>query len=307
MADWWLLLAEPMNYEFMQRAMVVSVVAGIVCGVLSCWLILIGWSLMGDAIAHSVLPGVILAYVLGAPFALGALVFGLAAVALIGGLQDRTKIRGDAAIGVVFTTLFAFGIVMISVTPSQIDLTHILFGNVLGISDSDLVQVLVLGSAVLLVVAFKWRDFTLFAFDRMHAQVLGLRPRLLSALLLLLLAVTVVVALKAVGVVLVVALLITPGAAAFMITDRFARMIVIAPAISVVAAIVGIIVSYHLDAAPGGMVVLALGVIFAGAFLFGGHQGVLRRNSRIRGGRRDRDAQAGGSPAANPPEVPSRS
>lgn len=275
----WSALAEPMQYEFMQRAIAASVVAGIVCGVLSCWLILIGWSLMGDAISHAVLPGVLLAYVVGAPFALGALVFGLGAVALIGAVQDRTKIREDAAIGVVFTTLFALGIVLISITPSQVDLTHILFGNVLGISTADLLQVILLGGAVLLVLVLLRRDFTLFAFDRTHAQVLGLRPKLLSALLLFLLAVTVVVALKAVGVVLVVALLITPGAAAFLMTDSLPRMLVIAPAISVVASVVGITSSYYLDAAPGGMVVLVLGAVFAGAFLFGGHQGLLRRRA----------------------------
>lgn len=139
------LLAEPLAYGFMQRAFAVSVVAAVVCGVLSCWLVLIGWSLMGDAVSHAVLPGVVLAYLLGTPFAVGALVFGLLAVGLIGVVRDRSVIREDAAIGVVFTVLFALGLVLISVVPSQTDLNHILFGNLLGVSTADLAQVLVLG------------------------------------------------------------------------------------------------------------------------------------------------------------------
>ena len=271
------LLLEPLGYEFMQRAFLVTVTAAIVCGLLSCWLVLIGWSLMGDAVSHAVLPGVVLAYLLGAPFAVGALVFGLAAVALIGIVRSTSRVKEDAAIGVVFTTLFALGIVLISVVPSQVDLGHILFGNLLGVSTSDLVQVLVLGAVTLAILILKRRDLTLYAFDPTHAHAIGLNPKVLGGLLLGLLALTVVVALQAVGVVLVVAMLIIPGATAYLLTDRFARMLVISPILSVVCSIVGIYLSYYLDASSGGMVVLTMGTAFALVYLFAPMHGVIGR------------------------------
>jgi manganese transport system permease protein len=276
-------LVEPLSFEFMRTALAVTVTAGVVCGVLSCWLVLVGWSLMGDAVSHSVLPGVVLAYVVGAPFALGALLFGLLAVTLIGAVRDTSRVKEDAAIGVVFTTLFALGLVLISVTPSQTDLNHILFGNLLGVSRADLVQVLVLGAITLGVVVLKRRDLTLYAFDPVHAHAIGLSPRRLGALLLGLLALTVVVALQAVGVVLVVALLITPGATAYLLTDRFSRMLWIAPLVAAVSGVVGLYASYYLDTASGGTVVVTLGVAFALAYLLGPRHGLLAaRISRAR-------------------------
>ena len=194
----WLL--EPLQFGFMQRALLVSVLAALVCSVLSCWITLIGWSLLGDAVSHAVLPGVVLAYVLGLPFSLGAFLFGGLAVALIGGVRGTTRLKGDAAIGVVFTALFALGVVLISRIPSQVDLNHILFGNVLGVTDSDIAQVLVVSAVTLAVALVKRRDFTLYAFDPTHAHAIGLNPRRIGALLLALLALTVVVALQAVGV-----------------------------------------------------------------------------------------------------------
>ena len=276
------LLAEPLAYGFMQRAFVVSLVAAVVCGVLSCWLVLIGWSLMGDAVSHAVLPGVVLAYLLGAPFAVGALVFGLLAVGLIGVVRDRSVLREDAAIGVVFTVLFALGLVLVSVVPSQTDLNHILFGHLLGVSTADLVQVLALGALTLAVLVLKRRDLTLYAFDPTHAQAIGLNPRRLGAMLLALLALTVVVALQAVGVVLVVAMLIVPGATARLLTDRISRMLVIAPVLAAVCAVVGIYASYYLDTASGPMVVLAQGTAFVLAYLLAPRAGLLRRRPPAR-------------------------
>ncbi len=274
------LLAEPFAYGFMQRAFAVSVVAAVLCGVLSCWLVLIGWSLMGDAVSHAVLPGVVLAYIAGVPFAVGALAFGLLAVGLIGEVRDRSVLREDAAIGVVFTVLFALGLVLISVTPSQTDLNHILFGNLLGVSPENLVQVLVIGAGTLTVLVLRRRDLTLYAFDATHAQAIGLNPRRLGRLLLALLALTVVVAIQAVGVVLVVAMLIIPGATARLLTDRFARMLVVAPTLAAGGAVVGIYASYYLDAASGPMIVLAQGLAFLTAYLFAPRRGVLRRRRR---------------------------
>lgn len=276
------LLLDPLQYTFMQRALLVTVTAAVVGAVLSCWLVLIGWSLMGDAIAHAVLPGVALAYLFGAPFAIGALLFALVAVASIGILRNTSRVKEDAAIGVVFTSLFAFGVVLISRFPSQIDLNHILFGNLLGVTRTDLVQVLVLGLLALAVLVAKRRDFTLFAFDKTHARAVGMSPPVLSAMLLALLAVTTVVTVQAVGVILVVAMLITPGATAYLLTDRFGRMLVIAPAIAAASAVIGIYVSYHVDASSGGCVVLAQGAVFTAAYLFSPSQGLLPRLTRAR-------------------------
>lgn len=272
-------ILQPLQYGFMARAVIVAVIAALVCGVLSCWLVLIGWSLMGDAVSHAVLPGVVLSYITGVPFALGALVFGVLAVVLIGVVRGTTEVKEDATIGVVFTSLFALGIVLVSVTPSQIDLGHILFGNLLGVGIPDLWQVLVVGGLTLTVLVAKRRDLTLYAFDKTHAHAIGISPQRIGALLLGLLALTVVVALQSVGVVLVVALLITPGATAFLLTRSFFSMLWLSPLISVICAFAGVYISYYLDSSPGGTVVLAMGAVFTLAYLFG-PRGLIRRRSQ---------------------------
>lgn len=285
------LVLEPLQYDFMVRALATTGIAALVCALLSCWLVLVGWSLMGDAVSHAVLPGVVLAYIVGAPFALGALVFGFLAVALIGAIRGTSRVKEDAAIGIVFTTLFALGLVLISVTPSQTDLSHIIFGNILGVSVADLVQISILAFVAFAILVLKRRDLTLYAFDPTHAHAIGLNPRMLGALMLGLLALTAVVALQVVGVILVVAMLIIPGATAYLLTDRFGRMLVIAPVISVAASVVGIYLSYWLDTASGGMVVLVQGGVFALVYLFSPRHGLLRRQlgriarGRFRGGK----------------------
>ncbi|NKG19676.1 metal ABC transporter permease [Paeniglutamicibacter terrestris] len=280
------LILEPLGYGFMINALATAVTAAGVCAVLSCWLVLIGWSLMGDAVSHAVLPGVVLAYVFSVPFAIGALLFGFLAVALIGAVRDTSRIKEDAAIGIVFSTLFALGLVLISVTPSQTDLGHIIFGNLLGVSKAELIQIVILGVLALGALLLKRKDFTLFAFDATHAHAIGLNPRLLGAALLGLLALTSVVALQAVGVILVVAMLIIPGATAHLLTDRFGRMLLIAPLISVSCAVIGLYVSYYLDTASGGMIVLTQGAVFALVYLFSPTQGLLGRKI-VRSLRRD--------------------
>ncbi len=280
-------IAEPWRHEFMIRAILVTVVASVVAAVLSCWLVLIGWSLMGDAVSHAVLPGVVLAYVLGLPFALGALVFGVAAVALIGTVSRISQVKEDAAIGVVFTTLFALGLVLISVIPSQTDLNHILFGNVLGVLNIDLLQVLVLGAIALTITLLKRRDLTLYAFDRAHAHVIGLNTRWLDTLLLGLLALTVVVGLQAVGVVLVVAMLIIPGATSLLLTSQISKMLVIAPILGGLCSLAGLYVSFYADTSPGGTVVLSQGVVFTLVYLLAPEKGIVagfakrRRSARL--------------------------
>lgn len=272
-------LLEPLGYAFMTRALIATIITAIVCAVLSCWLILIGWSLMGDAVSHSILPGVAIAYLIGAPFALGALIFGFLAVLLIGLVRDTTKVKEDAAIGIVFTTLFALGLVLISVTPSQTDLSHIIFGNILGVSANDLWQIIALGVITFGMLIIKRRDITLYAFDPTHAHAIGLNPKMIGAILLGLLALTSVVALQTVGVILVVAILIIPGATAFLLTNRISRMLVIAPIISVLCGVTGLYFSYYLDTAPGGMIVLTMGTVFALVYLFSPRQGLI--GSRI--------------------------
>jgi manganese transport system permease protein len=283
-------LLEPLSYDFMVRALATTVIAAVVCAVLSCWLVLIGWSLMGDAVSHAVLPGVVLAHIVGAPFALGAVVFGFLAVALIGVVRDTSRVKEDAAIGIVFTSLFALGLVLISVTPSQTDLNHIIFGNLLGVSWADLLQVIVLGAVTFGILVIKRRDFTLYAFDPTHAHAIGLNPKLLGAALLGLLALTAVVALQAVGVILVVAMLIIPGATAYLLTNRFGRMLVIAPAISAGCAVTGLYLSYYLDTASGGMVVLTQGAAFLLVYLFSPRHGLLA--GRLAAARRRKAAAA---------------
>ncbi|AAZ55696.1 metal ABC transporter permease [Thermobifida fusca] len=277
--DW---LTVPFTFEFMQRALLASVLAGAVCAVLSCWVTLIGWSLMGDAISHAVLPGVVLSYLLGLPFAVGALVFGVGSVALIGTVNRTSRVKEDAAIGIVFTAMFALGVVIISRISSDTDLRHILFGNPLGVSDVEILQIVVMTVVTLAVVAFTHRDLTLYAFDPAHAHVIGLRPRRLEALLLGLLAVTVVIALQVLGIIMVVAMLIIPGATAYLLTDRFERMMLIAVATSVAASVVGVYASFLLDVAPGGMIVLVQALLFAAAYLLAPRYGLLARRAGAR-------------------------
>ncbi|MCH1882658.1 metal ABC transporter permease [Agrococcus sp. ARC_14] len=275
-------IVAPFTYGFMQRAMIVTLVAAVACALLSTWLVQMGWSLMGDAVSHSVLPGVALAYILGLPFAIGAAVFGIGAVALIGGVRAATRIKADAAIGVVFTTLFALGLVIISVTPSDTDLQHILFGNVLGVSDGDIAQVLIVGGIVCVTLLVLRRDLTLVAFDAGHAHAIGLRPRILHAVLLGALALTVVTALQAVGIILVVAMLVIPGATASLIAVRWDALLAWSVGITVVASLVGLMAAFWLDISPGGAVVLTQGLGFGLALLFGPRRGFVMRWSRAR-------------------------
>lgn len=262
---------ELLSFAFMQRAIVTGLATALVCGVISCYVIHVGWSLMGDAISHAVLPGVVVSYMLGLPYAVGAVVAALLAVALIGVVRRSGQIRADTSMGIVFTTLFSLGTVLISKVPSQVSLSHILFGNLLGVGVPDMYQVIVLGSIVLVVLLLLKRDLVLFAFDPMHAQALGKSPQLLSGILLCALAVTVVVSLQAVGIILSVAMLVTPGATARMLTDSFWKMLWLSPLLAVIATVLGIWASYVLDASSGGMIGVVLGLLFALACVFGPH------------------------------------
>ncbi|QJC22091.1 metal ABC transporter permease [Arcanobacterium buesumense] len=254
---------EMWTHTFMLRGFAVTILAASVCALLSCWLVLVGWSLMGDALSHAVVPGIVLAYIFGAPFSIGAFIAALICVAMIGVIRNGSGLKEDTVMGVVFTTMLALGLVLISVFPSHINLHHVIFGDLLGITQADLLQVVILAPLAAIIVIAKRKDLTLFAFDPVHASAIGLSTKRLSALLLTCLAMTVVVAMQAVGAILIVALLIIPGAIAFLMTESFDRMLWIAPLMSALSVTIGIYSSYWFNMASGATVVLVHGIVFA--------------------------------------------
>lgn len=270
-------IVAPLAYDFMLKAIIVSSLVGVVCALLSCILVLKRWSLMGDAVSHSVLPGVVLAYAFGIPFSIGAFIFGLGGVMGIGYIKQKVRLKDDAVIGIVYTTLFALGLVLVSKIPSNIDLMHILFGYVLGISDGDAWQVGLIAGGVAAVVVVLRRSLLLYSFDPGHAKAIRMNVSFYHYLLLVLLALTVVASVQTVGVILVVAMLITPGAIAHLLTDKFDRMLMIAVSVSVFACIAGAYASYYFDVSTGGAMVLVLGVLFLLTFLFAPRYGMLQR------------------------------
>ena len=278
-------LMEPLQQVFLQRALGLGLLVAAVCALLSCYLTLKGWALMGDAISHAVLPGVVLAHLVGAPYAAGAFLFGVGSVTVIGWLRRHTRLREDALIGVVFTAFFALGLVLISKLRSGVDLSHILFGNLLGLSDNDLLQTSLIALVVLVVVAVRRRDLLLFCFDPGQASAIGLRTGLLQTLLLTLVSLAAVAALQAVGIILVVAMLVTPGATAFLLTDRFDRMNLLAVLAAMLSTSLGLYVSYWLDASTAGCIVLVQAALFALALLLAPRHGLLAQRRR---GRRSR-------------------
>jgi manganese/iron transport system permease protein len=273
-------LLAPLQYEYMLKAIFVSALIGGVCAFLSCFIILKGWSLMGDALSHSVVPGVAVAYYVGWPFAVGAFVTGLLAAAGMGFVKTKTRLREDAVIGVVFTAFFAFGLFLISLYPSQVDLRSIIFGNILGISNPDVVQVLAISGVTLLVLGLKWRDLLLFCFDPSQARALGINTTVLHITLLTLLSATAVAALQTVGACLVVAMLVTPGATAYLLTDRFGRMIGLAVAMGTVTSLVGAYASYFFDGSTGGCIVTLQSLLFVAALVFAPKHGLRAARAR---------------------------
>ncbi|WP_067781599.1 metal ABC transporter permease [Actinomyces vulturis] len=268
---------EPLQYEFMINAFVVATAAAVVCALLSCWIVLIGWSLLGDAVSHAVLPGVVLAFMFGLPFTVGALIAGLIAVTLIGTVRDTSRVKGDAAIGVVFTAFFAIGLILKSRYPSNTDLNGIIFGNVLGISHTDRIMVLSLAVIVGAILIARRKDITLFAFDSVHAHAIGLHPKRISALVLLLLALTTIVALQVVGVILVVAMLVIPGTTAYLLSDRMGHMLIIAPSIAALSTITGLYIAYWTNASPAGWIVVCQAIAFALAYIGSPKYGMVHR------------------------------
>lgn len=270
----WLL--SPFVHEFMQRGLVVAVLVGIVCAVLSCFLVLKGWSLMGDAVSHAVLPGIVLAHIVSLPLAIGAFAAGLGCALGIGYLKENSRVKEDTVMGIVFSGMFALGLVLFVKVDSDQHLLHILFGNMLGVRWADIAETAIIAVPTIAIMLAKRRDFLLHAFDPAHARAIGLNVRFLHFGLLALLALTIVAALKAVGIILVVAMLIAPGAIGYLTTRQFDRMLIVAVSVAVTSSVLGTILSFHLDAATGPCIV----VVQAGFFL-AALAASLRRSARL--------------------------
>lgn len=273
------LLAEPFAYGYMVRAVLLAAAVGGVCAFLSAYLVLKGYSLIGDALAHAVVPGVAAAYALGLPFSLGAFFAGVLAALAVFWIQSLSRLKEDAVIGFIFTSFFALGLFIVSLRPASVNVQEIIFGNILAVSDADMIQVgAVMGASVLLLLLF-WKDLLLVFFDETHAKSVGLSPKARQALFFALLSACVVAALQTVGAVLVMAVLVTPGATAYQLTDRFGRMAALSVCIGVSTCALGVYLSYYLNGVAGGVIVCLQTLLFLLALLFSPKFGLLRRGA----------------------------
>ncbi len=268
LAALWGLVATPLSYGFMQRALLVAVLTGAVCAVLSCYLVLKGWSLMGDAVSHAVLPGIVLAFVLGLPLAIGAFAAGLFCALATGYLKDNSRVKEDTVMGIVFSGMFGLGLVLFTKVETDQHLLHVLFGNMLGVTDRDLIETALVAGLTLAIVLARRRDLLLYCFDPRHARAVGLRVEWLHYGLLVLLSLTIVASIKAVGVILVVAMLVAPGATAYLVARRFERMLAVAAAVAIASSVLGTLVSFHVNGATGPCIVLIQAGLFALALLW---------------------------------------
>lgn len=273
-------LLEPFSYSYMVNAMWVSALVGGVCAFLSAYLMLKGWSLIGDALSHSIVPGVAGAYMLGLPFALGAFVAGGLAASSILFLQQRSKLKEDAIIGVIFTSFFGLGLFMISLSPMSVSIQTITMGNILAITPTDTFQLVIIGLVSLCVLATKWKDFMVTFFDENHARSIGLNPDLLKILFFSILAASCVAALQTVGAFLVIAMVVTPGATAYLLTDKFPRLLIISVIIGTLSSFFGAYISYFLNGATGGIIVSILTLIFISTFILAPKHGYFKSKSR---------------------------
>jgi len=269
-------LLEPLRYPFMQQALLIGLLVSLPAAVMSCLLVLKGWSLMGDAVAHAVLPGIVIAYILGIPMVIGAFAAGLFCAVATGYFTEHSRIKEDTAMGVVFSGMFALGIVMFSYIHTNLHLDHVLFGNLLGVVATDIVLTGVIAVFVIAVFIFKRRDILVFAFDPQHATVMGINTRYMQYGLLALLSLVIVGSIKAVGIILVIAVLIAPGAISFLLTDRFETMLLIACVVAAFCTVTGVLASFYLDSAPAPTIVLLMTIVFVVAFLFAPKRGLLR-------------------------------
>nr|WP_321523946.1 metal ABC transporter permease [uncultured Cohaesibacter sp.] len=277
------ILLEPFGYGYMTNAMWVSALVGCVCAFLSAFLMLKGWSLIGDALSHSVVPGVAGAYMLGLPFALGAFIAGGLAAGSMLFLSERSGLKIDVIIGLIFTSFFGLGLFMVSVNPMTISIQTITMGNILAITPEDTLQLALIGIISLIILTAKWKDLMVTFFDESHARTIGLNPPLLKAIFFVLLSASVVAAMQTVGAFLVIAMVVTPGATAYLFCDRFPRLIITAIVIGALTGFFGAYISYFLDGATGGVIVTLQTLLFLFAFVFAPKHGLLaaRRKARL--------------------------
>ncbi len=273
-------LLEPFTYSYMLNAMWVSALVGGVCAFLSCYLMLKGWSLIGDALSHAIVPGVAGAYMLGLPFSIGAFFSGGLAAAAMLFLNQRTKLREDAIIGLIFSAFFGLGLFMVSLSPTSVNIQTIVLGNILAITPGDTLQLAIIGFVSLVILLAKWKDLMVTFFDESHARSIGLNPTALKIMFFTLLSASTVAALQTVGAFLVICMVVTPGATAYLLTDRFPRLLAIAVAIGSVTSFAGAYASYFLDGATGGIIVCLQTLIFLIAFLFAPKHGMLAARRR---------------------------
>lgn len=275
-------LLEPFSYDYMFNAIWVSALVGGVCAFLSCYLMLKGWSLIGDALSHSIVPGVAGAYMLGLPFSIGAFFSGGLAAATMLFLNQRTKLREDTIIGLIFSSFFGLGLFMVSLNPTSVNIQTIVLGNILAIDHSDIIQLAIIGFTSLAILLLKWKDLMVTFFDENHARSIGLNPVWLKGLFFTLLSVTTVAALQTVGAFLVICMVVTPGATAYLLTDRFPKLLIISVTLGTLTSAVGTWISYFLDGATGGIIVILQTIIFLIAFLFAPKHGLLASRRRAR-------------------------
>lgn len=273
--DMFQILIEPFAYEYMLKAMFSSALVGGVCAFLSCYLMLKGWSLIGDALSHSVVPGVAIAYAWALPYAIGAFFSGILAAISILWIKSVTKLREDAVIGFIFTTFFALGLFIVSVSPTSVSVQEIIFGNILGIANEDIIQILIIVGVCVVLLAIFWRDLLLIFFDETHASSVGIRPLLCQILFFSLLSACVVAALQTVGAILVISMVVTPGATGYLIFDRFAPIAKTAVFLGVATSFLGVYLSFFLDGATGGVIVCLQSLCFLIAFFFSPKYGLL--------------------------------
>ena len=273
-------LLEPFSYEYMQKAMWISAAVGGICAFLSAYLMLKGWSLIGDALSHSVVPGVAIAYAFSLPYALGAFFAGSLAALSILWIKSISKLKEDAVIGFIFSTFFALGLLIISLNPTSINVQNIILGNILGIADEDIYQVAIIMLICLVLLLIFWKDLLLIFFDETQAITVGLSPLFYKVLFFTLLSACVVAALQTVGAILVIAMVITPGATAYLLTDKFKTLIKIAVALGAITGFVGVYLSYYLDGATGGVIVTLQTLLFLLAFLFSPKYGLISQKRR---------------------------
>ena len=275
-------LLEPFQYHYMVTAMWICSLVGVTCAFLSAYLMLKGWSLMGDALGHSIFPGVALAYILNLPYAIGAFFAGLMAAMSMTIIKQKTKLREDTVIGLVFTSFFAVGLLITSIHPTSVNVQGIILGNILAISEEDVVQVVIISAICLLIMALKWKDFLVVFFDEAHARSIGISAATYKVIFFTLLSAATVAALQTVGACLVIALVVTPGATAYLLTDRFGKLIIISMLIGGLTSGLGVYISYFMNANPGGLIVVIQTVIFLAAFLFAPKHGLLGARRTIR-------------------------